>query len=156
MKQENSPKKLNFVDYAIIVIILAVIAFAGFKYLGPKSAALNTKMVTMTFYAEELSDFVAQQIKAGDHLLDDTTNVSLGYVKSVEKGLSKVYVSTQDGRFVQTTKEGSCSITIVGEVEGVPDPNGCMIKNVRYGVGHSMTLRAGKAKIYLRVKDISY
>lgn len=144
---------INLIDLLLIVVVVAGIAFAAVKF-SDSSAITTGQTVSMSFYTEEVSDFVAEKIKVGDALMDADRNVALGTVTDVkiEPGIS--WSTNSDGEPVKASREGFVSITITGEMIGEAFENGVIIGATKYGVGHSMTLRAGDAKIYLRVSDL--
>ena len=145
--------KVNIIDFILIVLILAVIAFIAIKAGSSTVSSSAEKTLVVQYYAEEVSDFVANQVQVGDELLDDGRNCSLGTVTKVEVGPSQSYSTTESGESKLISRDKINSILITSEVKGEITPTGCVISSNKYGVGHSMTLRAGKAKIYLRVYD---
>ncbi len=150
--------KINVIDFIVILIVVFAIAAAGVFVIRNRKAAKtaqaqNTTLI-MKFYTEELSDFVADKLKVGSVLYDDDKDVNLGTMTNVEIGSSVVYGGINAGSYEVVNKEGYKSAVITGEVTGVKNELGALIGGEQYGVGHSMVLRAGDAKIYLRVYDI--
>ena len=147
--------KINVIDLLILLALLAVIVFGATKMVSKKSAATtNNSTITMQFYAEEVPDYVANKVKIGDVVKEDGKSVDLGTVKSVEVSPSQSYGTNDQGQAVLTSKEKMNSILITTEVQGKMTPNGCEVNASLYSPGHTMTLRAGIAKISLRVFDV--
>ena len=143
--------KINVIDFLVVVVILvAVIAVAAFVFM-PKDGA---DTLVMKFRIEEVDEFVALKVKVGDPLYDDTYSLDLGKVTDIEIDDSISYGSLMDGTFSLTSKEDYCSMIITGEVKGTKTKLGAEIGGKKYGVGHTFVLRAGDAKLYLRVYDI--
>ncbi len=144
--------KINVIDLLALAAILAAALAIVFFFLKPK--ATNDTLV-MKFLIEEVDSFVAEKVHVGDTLYDDTYVQELGFVTDVELDDSISYGLVEDGMYTLTSKEGYYSMIITGEVEGKKTKNGAEIGDKKYGVGHSMVLRAGDAKLYLRVYDIA-
>ena len=150
--------KINIIDLIVIIVIVACIAVFGFIKLSGgnnKIASAEKKEIYMSFYAEEVPDFVAERVKEGDVLTDGDSNIELGEVTEVKVDAPKTFAADSSGKMITSEKEGYNSIIITGKVKGTLSDNGVEVGTAKYGVGHSMTLRAGDAKIYLKVYDIS-
>jgi hypothetical protein len=144
--------KINVIDFLVILLVVAIIA-AGVKFVFfNKGNAPDT--LIMKFRIEEVDNFVAEKVHVGDSLYDDTGENDLGKVIDVETDESISYSVSEDGLYNMTSREGYKSMIITGEVQGKKTKLGAEIKGTKYGVGHSMVLRAGDAKLYLRVYDI--
>lgn len=144
--------KINIIDLlAILVAVVAIAAVAVF-FLRPKSGG---DTLIMKFRIEEVDEFVAEKVHVGDDLYDDTYQQELGVVTDVELDNSISYGEVVDGVYTLTSKEGYYSMIITGEVQGTKTSLGAEIGGEKYGVGHTMVLRAGDAKLYLRVYDIA-
>lgn len=150
--------KINVIDFIVILVVVCAIAAAGMFFIRNRRqsevAVEQTDRLVMKFYTEELSDFVAEKLEEGVILFDADKEVELGVATNIEIGNSVVYGGINAGSYEVVNKEGYKSAVITGEVDGIKNENGALIDGVQYGVGHSMTLRAGDAKIYLRVYDI--
>ena len=143
--------KINIIDLLVILVILAAIAAVAVFLFMPKSGG---DTLIMKFRIEEVDEFVAKKVHVGDELYDDTNSLAMGYVTDVELDDSISYGEVNDGVYTLTSKEGYYSMIITGEVQGKKTSLGAEIGGKKYGVGHSFVLRAGDAKLYLRVYDI--
>ena len=149
--------KINIVDLIVIVVIIAaVVMFAVSRFGGQNDGASveDGKSIYMSFYAEEVSDFVVDKIEEGAKLYDDDHEQVLGEVVKVETAPAVIYLSDSDGKSVASSKENYKSVIITAKVNGTLSDYGFELGGVKYGVGHSMTLRAGYAKIFMRVYDV--
>ena len=143
--------KINIIDFLVVLVILvAVAAVAAFVFM-PKDTGDE---LVMKFMIEEVDEFVADKVNIGNALYDNDFSISLGYVTDIEKGPSVSYFENKDGTYSRIAKEGLYSMIITGEVMGEKTSLGAEIGGKKYGVGHSFVLRAGDAKLYLRVYDI--
>lgn len=146
--------KINIIDLIIILALIFAAVVVGKSYFT-KKAETETQTLVMKYYIEEADKFVADKVYIGSPLYDDSANVNLGNVTKVETDDSVSYGTNSEGEYVKSTREGFVSMIITGEVQGVRTGNGALISGEKYGVGHTFTLRAGDAKLYLRVYDIS-
>ena len=148
--------KINIIDLLVLLIILGVGAFFGMRILSQTGQVSNKETIIMKYYIEEVNDFVIERIKVGDALLDDQRNVSLGVVCEEPTIMESVsWGITESGEYKRGSREGFKSAIITGQVEGTMYENGVIVNSSKYAVGHSFTLKAGDAKLYLRVYDIS-
>ena len=147
-------KKINIIDLLIIIVIVAAIAFAAVA-ISKKANQKADPTLLIQYYIEEVDDWVADEVKIGADLYDDNAEVNLGKVVDIERKEAISWGATSEGQYVQTSRDGFSSLLITGEVQGQKTGIGATIDNQKYGVGHSMVLRAGDAKMYLRVYNIS-
>lgn len=143
--------KFNVIDFLACLAVVVVIAAACVFFLAPKDSG---DTLIMRFRIEEVDGFVAEKVKVGDDMYDDTYLQDLGVVTDIELSESISYGQVNDNVYTLTSKEGYYSMIITGEVKGRKTDLGAEIGGKKYGVGHSMVLRAGDAKMYLRVYDI--
>lgn len=153
---EKKKIRFNVIDAIVLVVILAVVAFVGIKLFGGEvagnSASGNT--FVMTYYIEESPSFAAENIEVGSSVSDEGKNVPLGKVTAVELGESVMFAANDEGKMIKSGKEGYNSVTLTTEVQGAEFDHGIEVGNVKYVVGHTMTLYAGKAKLYGRIASI--
>lgn len=154
MKNGKIFGKINVIDFLVLmVVVLAVAAVAVFLFM-PRGGA---DTLIMKFRIEEVDEFVAKKVNVGDPLYDDTYSLDLGFVTDVELGDSISYSSQidEDNIWTAISREGYYSMIITGECTGTKTKLGAEIGGKKYGVGHTFVLRAGDAKLYLRVYDIA-
>lgn len=143
--------KINVIDFLVVLVILVgIAAVAAFLFL-PRGAGDE---LVMKYMIEEVDAFVADKVKIGDELYDESFSLELGEVTAIEKGPSVSYIENARGGYSRISKDGLYSMIITGEVMGEKTTLGAEIGGKKYGVGHTFVLRAGDAKLYLRVYDI--
>lgn len=150
--------KINIIDLIVILVIVAAIAMFGVSRLSNRGddgvAIPEGQSAYMVFYAEEVPDFVVDKLEKGAKVYDVDMKAELGEVVSFESAPSVSYASNSDGEYVLTTREKYNSVKITAKVNGTPTEYGIAINDNQYGVGHSLTIRAGHAKIYLKIFDV--
>ena len=155
---EKKKFKFNVIDAIVVVVIVAALCFAGYKLAIEPNSEVNLQQNTYTvsFFCEEVPTFAAEAIQEGDPVSDEYKDVPLGNVVSVKVSPSTSYVGDAQGNIHKTTKEGYQTVEIEATVtvSGEEYKHGIAIGESKYGVGHSITLRVGKAKIFGRVSGI--
>lgn len=153
---ENKKVRFTLIDAIVVLVIIAVIAFVGYKFFGKEVVQNQATSDTfeISFYIEEAPDFAVDNIKVGSTVTDEAKKVSLGTIKNVETGDAVGFVGTDDGEFVTSSKENYKSVKITAEVNANEFEHGIKVAGNEYVVGHSMTIYAGKAKLYGRVSGI--
>ena len=148
--------KLNIIDIAIILVVVAAVAFFGFKFMTTGGASAPADKVEIVFFEEECPDFVPPHTQVGDKVLDGTENNYMGRVTDVVVDKSITYnVDERTQEVTIGTKEGYCSVYITAQCEGTLSENGVVINGTLYGVGHTLILHAGTGKYYLTIYDIT-
>lgn len=152
--QEKKKARFNVIDAVIILVIIAAAAIVCYKVAGGAFGNSGSGTYTMKFFCEEVPDFAADIIEVGDSVLDEQKDVPLGSVTSVQFGESHTYTTTSAGDVRVVPKEGYKSVVITTSLTGSDYENGVIVNSSKYGVGHSITIRVGKAKIFGRVSYI--
>ena len=150
----NNKKKFNLVDFVVVIAIVAVFAFVGFKIFAGDLGGGEKGTYRVTYFCEEVPEFASTIIKAKDKVLDEQKNTDLGVVKEVILDDSWTYTTNSDGAILRSGKEGYDSVELITEVKADEYDFGMMVDSSKYGVGHSITIRVGKAKIFGRISGI--
>ncbi len=149
--------KINIIDLIIVIALIAVVALAAYSFAGSGEVEVSSGKAVIKFYAEEVTDFVLDgTINIGDPIIEVGTKNNMGTVTNVEIGDAVSYGEDSEGKWVQSSLPGHKSVLITAEVEGNEVPNGIEIKKAEYYIGHTMTIVAGKAKLYLRIYDLEF
>ncbi|MGI5935507.1 MAG: DUF4330 domain-containing protein [Oscillospiraceae bacterium] len=148
--------KLNIIDAVIIAIIILVLAFFAYKFIQGRSADYgnNPVPVAITFYHEEAPNYVVERLEIGNPVIDAAGRNNLGVITDFETGESISFAETSDGEIKTTHKEGYCSLLLTSQAQGYLGPHGVTINGTLYGVGHTLVIYAGDAKLYLTISDI--
>ena len=150
--------KFNIIDAIVVLVLTAALCFAGYKLFIEPNSEQNIAQTTyeVSYFCEEVPVFAANAMFEGDPVSDEYKDVPLGHVTSITLEPSASYVSDAQGNIHMASKEGYQSVKLTTEVTvaGAPYPHGIQIGSSKYGVGHSITLRVGKAKIFGRVAGI--
>ncbi len=154
MSETKKKFKFNLIDAIVIVVILAAVAFLGIKVFGGGLFGGEDEIYVVKFFCEDVPDFAAEVIYVDDKITDEQKDTDLGFVTEVNVGPSQTYVHTDDGQYVLAPRENYNSVEVIGYVRATGFENGIVADGTKYGVGHSLTLRVGKAKIYGRVSGI--
>ena len=148
-------KKFNLIDALVILIVIGVVAFIGIKLSnGLVAKPDNLQKFRYTFHVEEMPDYVKDYIKENETASVAENNDILGVVTGKTFGDAEIYSENADGQIVKSTKEGHSSADIVIEGEGLQTPSGVKITKGVYGVGHSMAIKLGNAKVYGKLSGI--
>ncbi len=152
--EQKKKIRFNVVDAIIIIAVLAVVAVFGYSQLKGRMETSSGKTIQMQFMAEEVSEFVLENMEIGDSVMDDGTNSELGTITDIQVEDAASYGTNSDGEYVLSSRPGYKKVIITTEVRGTEYEHGAILGGTKYSVGHSLTIRAGKAKIYLRIYDI--
>lgn len=151
---EKKKFKFNVVDVVVLVVVIAAIAFVGKMFIFGNMGAGGASVYEVSFLCEEVPEFAASIIEVGDKVLDEQKETDLGVVKIVELSDARTYTTTDDGRVLCVPKPHYNCVEITSEVEADDYDFGMMVDSSKYGVGHSITIRVGDAKIFGRISGI--
>jgi hypothetical protein len=148
--------KVNIIDLFIILAVLAVGGFLLVRLQRPEATGITiaTEDAEIKFFTEQAYEFVAAAVLEGDRAEDEGKGIWLGRISNVDIGPGYTYGQTSQGQVVKALKEGYSSLEITTEIKGQFFENGILINGNKYSVGHGLTVRAGKSKIYMYISDI--
>ena len=159
MDKQEKKLKFNIIDVAFVAVVLAGLIFVvlrvgGFDLLTTIIFGGKEETYVVSFIGEEVADYVVERIQAGDKVSDEWISVDLGSVLDVKLGEARSYSARQDGKLVMSDKENYSSIIVTCYCSAVNNGNGITVGNTNLGVGHTMVVRIGDAKLYLVVHNI--
>lgn len=155
---EQKKRKFNAVDLAVVLVLVAVVAFAAYRFFGGSSGKAATgqgEPYRITFLCSETPENVAEMISLGDTVTDDSCYMDLGKVVDFKLDEARVYATTSDGKTVLSSKPDYKSVYVTVEAEGVADDNCVYVTGWALGCGHTMVIRVGYAKLYVWVYDMT-
>ncbi|MBQ3879391.1 MAG: DUF4330 domain-containing protein [Oscillospiraceae bacterium] len=152
---EKKKWKFNLLDALILLVILAVAAFAVYKLI-PTENKTPTEKAWISVTGPEVPAEVADAIYIGAPLLDVDRNVQLGKITDVIVEDFVIYGSDADGVMHENSKDSLKVITVVAELNVVPSAYGATVAGVTYSVGHTLTVRAGFGKMSAYVSKVEY
>lgn len=159
MSENNKKAKFNIVDALIVILLISAVAVIGVaKFMSSDSASGDVKTLKITFFAEEVSDSIANGIKQGSIVSDSITEVKFGPCDSVELSESISYISSKDEsgsyKYIATSRPGYSSVTLTCTVSAKYSTIGAIIEDNIYGVGHTLDILVGNGRFTARVRDI--
>jgi len=146
--------KFNVIDAIVLIVIIAAVAVVGYKVFGSQFTGEDEGTYTMKFLCEEVPEFAASIIEVGDKVVDEQKDVPLGTVEDVVLGDSITYTTDELGEIHVEAKPYYNSVELTTTLTAGDYDNGIIVDSSKYGVGHSITIRVGKAKIFGRISYI--
>ncbi|MCL1846037.1 MAG: DUF4330 domain-containing protein [Defluviitaleaceae bacterium] len=150
--------KINIIDLVLIIGLVGAAIFGGYQFRRGESiiAPTETHMFYVSFFAEEVEGFTAEVLRgnAGVNVFDHSRGVFLGTLESYDIQPAIIWNADHAGNTVQSDKPGFNSVTLTARIEAVSSEHGFLVAGNRYGVGHSLAVRAGGAHIFVRVSGL--
>jgi hypothetical protein len=150
--------KINIIDLCIAIALICAVVFGIYQFRSGSGFVTlptsETQTFIISFYTEEVEDFSAYAMSAGDSVFDHGRNVALGTITDIEINDAIIWNADQHGNTVQSNKEGFSSVTVSARLEAVPSEHGIVIAGNRYGIGHSLAIRAGRSTIFVRISGL--
>lgn len=151
--------RFNIIDVLFLLVVLAGILFVilrlgGFDVVARITGTASTEQYVVAFTSNEVPDYVAERIQAGDKVTDENLSVNLGTVVDVQLAPAQVPTPDAQGKLVISEEEGFCSVLLSCRVTASDNGNGVTADGLDLGVGHTMVVRAGDAKMYMVLCDI--
>jgi len=146
--------KINLIDLIIVLVLIALVTFVALKVVHKDDGQASLSQVSISFYGEEAPDYVANALEKGASVLDSKENVTLGTIQDFEIAAPLGYDTNANGEVQEVVRQGYNSVSVTAIGSGVIGEHGVTIDGVLYGVGHTLTIYAGKAKLYLKISAI--
>ena len=155
-KDGNIRGKVNIVDIFIVIVLLATVAFVGYRFLVQEddTESADTEPVIIKFTSSEVNDYTARQLETGALVLDVNANKELGTAVGFTIDDAITYSVTDSGNAVLVSIPETKSVEVTIEGAGELDDNGLLIDGVRYGVGHSTVVFVGKCRLSGKISGI--
>ena len=150
--------KINIIDLFIVLAIIGVAVFGVYQFRAGQGivgiGAPETREFYISWFTEEVEGFTANALRVGDNAFDNARNLGMGVVTNLEINDAIIWNQDQHGNTVRSDREGWNSVEITARLSAVPSENGILIAGNRYGVGHSMAVRAGSSIIFMRISGL--
>lgn len=146
--------KINLIDLIIVIVLIALCAFAALKLVNSKNNETQLTEMKISFFSDEVPEFVTDYIEIGASVLDETKDVTMGTVTGFEVGEPLGYATDARGEVQQVYRNGYKSVRVDMSAVGELGENGATIGGAMYGVGHTLTIYAGRAKLYIKISAI--
>lgn len=129
-------RKLNWIDYSIILIVLAIFVVLGIKIkniLHTKSSGENQVINTkreVVLKIEDVREFSVKALEVGDNVYADETNYYFGKIKDIQVEESYVPLIKNNGEVVLTRSPERYNIYLVLECNVLERPNGYFAEGI--------------------------
>ena len=155
---DNKGRLFGKVSVVDLFVLIAIIAAAVVVYTRTGVASIvtppNAETVLISFQTEQAPDCVVEYLVTGARVMDEAKGVVLGRIVEVVTSYGYDYNPDERGYLVKSEKFGYKCVEITSEVRGVMDERGLWVDGNRYIVGHSMSVIAGDALIFMRVSGL--
>ena len=149
-------KKLNMFDFFVIICVLCLVCFIGYKFMHKQSETLFAQMqkATYTVSVEDLKDVTANAIPENGPLYD-TDGVSMGTIVGKEISNARILTETATGDYKVIENPDKNDVVITVEVEGIQKGEGFFFGgNKQFGVGSRLMMDANKITFYGRISSM--
>lgn len=129
-------RKFNWIDYCIILFVLAVIVVLGFKIKNVTSIkstenneANNTKK-EVVLLIEDVRQYSVDALQVGDNVYSDDTNYFFGKIKDIEVEDSYLVIAKNGGEGILTRSPEKYNIKLTVECNILDRPNGIFAEGI--------------------------
>lgn len=129
-------RKLNWIDYSIMLIAIAIILVLGIKVknvLATKTSGeqqvINTKKEVI-LKIRDIRDFSVDALQVGDRVYADETNYYFGKIKDIQVEESYVVLVKNNGEAILTRSPERYNVTLVLECNVLERPNGYFAEGI--------------------------
>lgn len=146
----KTKRKFNFIDVLILLIILSVVVFGFRKFKNsstPGPTNNNSQKIKITYYIEEIPDYVAENIQVGDPVKEKIQSSNFGTIVDKKVDDSVSWAKRDDGQFFRSSREGYNSLTITTEATGSLTQSGANIDKSVYYIGQTVAIFAGNSML---------
>lgn len=138
-------KKLNWVDYTIIVVVILALAVVGYLYVNIKNATAtlsSEKDVYMTILLNSQPDYVVNNIEEGARVRYNVKEKDMGEIVSVEVVPAEhLGIDTQEGNFELSTVPERYDAEVVVRADGKETEDAIFAGHLQVAVGQAISIR---------------
>ena len=135
-------KKINIIDIAVVLLIIALIVVAFLKF-GMYSGAKNESEMNKIEYTLRISGvrmYTVDAFKVGDVIYDSQTKLAIGTITDIQTSKAKNIEETSDGRLVNAENVDKYELLITVQGDG-------METDKAYFADRSVELKVGSEKV---------
>ncbi len=147
--------KINVIDLFVVLVALVIVSFFGVKFITPKLSTVTAQdEIVIKLYGEFSPSYAVKSMKIGDKVEDEGRNIDFGTITDIETYDGFLLTSDAEGKQHKASVEGYNSYTITTEAKAQlidGGDGGFKINGNIYVIGHSLTVRAGDAKLGLKL-----
>lgn len=129
--ENNSKKRVNFFDLAIVLIglltVVGAVSVLAVKVLKVEAPGAKKEPVEITVKGPRLDPSVADGIKIGDPLIVKQSGVLVGKIKKIQANKAREVSTTWDGRLVLSTSPYHEDVFLTVEANAVNSDEGFQI-----------------------------
>lgn len=130
-------RKFNWIDYCIILFVLAVVVVLGLKIKNIRSAnsivgnneTTNTKKEVL-LVIRDIRQFSVDALQVGDNLYSDDTNYYFGKIKNIQVEDSYLVLVKNDGESILTRSPEKYNVTLTVDCNILDRPNGVYAEGI--------------------------
>ena len=116
--------KINVIDLALIVLIIAAGAFVGVKFFGNSSADTQTLECSYVVKIENIKETSLKYLKAGDTLYNDD-NAFMGVIEKEPEYVNATEIAIKnDGSYAEAELPERVDVLLTIRGEGMKNSNG--------------------------------
>jgi len=143
---------INIIDLAIILVVIAAVVVGAPRFLGNTGIVTTgtQETIVVRFFAEDSPTYAIEAVEIGTPLVDDTRVITLGTIIEINRG-DAIVTDLTTGFRVPGDNHDHSSVEIVARTTAGELANGLIISGNQYGVGQSLTVRAGNARLFGRI-----
>lgn len=129
-------KKFNWIDYCIILFVLAVIVVLGLKIKNvafTKSTGnneVNNTKKEVVLAIKDVRQYSVDALKEGDNIYSEDTNYYFGKIKKIEVEDSYVVMVKNNGESILTRSPERYDVTLTVDCNVLDKPNGVFAEGI--------------------------
>ncbi len=154
----NKKRKINIIDLIFVVVLLAVVLLAVFKFATPDSSkTANATKVVYTLEVKNAFPELTGYIKEGDKVFDDESMKEIGTVTEIrEKNATMLAENKTDGTLAIAEIQDRVDVEIKVTADGSVSSGNASVNSVNLLIGKSMECIVGDAYINTVIVDVGY
>ncbi len=151
--------KINIFDFAILILIVALILVGTLKFRTLDETVDSSKLgkITYTVLINNVRDYTINAFASGDAVYDSASDVNIGVITDVNATTSKSFSAIQDGTIKEIENPYKYDVTLTIETPGtVTDAGYFANKSIELKVGSEKNIETLYAKTLGKIGSIIY
>lgn len=131
--------KINVVDLAVVLFVIAIACVMFFKFGGHanNSSSQVNEQIEYVLKISDIREFTAKQFVEGDSVYDDESGKYIGKISAVKKENSKDYALKSDGTYNYTERPERYNVYVTVTTNATVKDTGYFAEGIRQIAPHS-------------------